>query len=72
MRRRLRSEGSNLVCSGATVVDNEIGPSGESYNVGKIADGISLSCANSYVAFNSIFDATGPFRSILRSVSRPC
>jgi len=54
-----RSEGYRLDCSGATVSDNEIGPSGQSYNEGPIADGLSLSCANSRVTGNTIFDATG-------------
>ena len=59
LRSPARSEGYRLDCSDATVTDNEIGPSGQSYNEGPIADGISLSCRNSLVTRNTIFDATG-------------
>lgn len=40
------------------IKNNVIGPSGESYGVGKIADGVSLSCRDSQVKDNVIFDAT--------------
>ncbi|KAL7415927.1 hypothetical protein BDY24DRAFT_250365 [Mrakia frigida] len=45
-------------CSGATVSDNVIGPSGDSYSTGPIADGISFACKTSLVQNNEIFDAS--------------
>lgn len=49
-------EGHLLNCTGATVTNNEIGPSGSSD--GSWSDGISLACRNSFVAYNTITDAT--------------
>ncbi|KAL7409862.1 hypothetical protein BDY24DRAFT_436776 [Mrakia frigida] len=52
------TEGSGNSCVGAIANNNVIGPSGDSYDVGKAADGISLSCRGSTIQGNTIFDAT--------------
>ncbi|KAM0789019.1 hypothetical protein ACM66B_003085 [Microbotryomycetes sp. NB124-2] len=65
-------EGHNLDCTGAQIIYNEIGPSGNAPNTGlqfkrqnggtitpgQWADGISLACRNSRVYSNRITDAT--------------
>ncbi|KAL8290115.1 hypothetical protein RQP46_003054 [Phenoliferia psychrophenolica] len=64
-------EGTGNSCFGATFTNNQIGPAGNSptgaqqqkreigsYGVGEWSDGISLACKESYVAGNTITDAT--------------
>jgi hypothetical protein len=48
--------GDALVCEGAVVRNNELGPAGRAEYV--MADGISLGCRNSVVVNNTIVDAT--------------
>ncbi len=50
------NEGTGLACTGALVLDNELGPAGRAEYI--IADGISLACRSSIVTDNTIVDAT--------------
>ncbi|KAH8929023.1 hypothetical protein BT69DRAFT_1329166 [Atractiella rhizophila] len=45
-------------CTGAKILDNEIGPCGVTWNTGPIGDGISFQCVDGLVANNTIVDAT--------------
>lgn len=48
---------ADLLCFSSTAVvsNNVIGPAGQSYGTGPIADGISLACENSIVQDNELF-----------------
>ena len=48
--------GSTVSCTGATVTHNTIGPAGQPD--GTWADGLSIECRNTEVAYNTITDAT--------------
>ncbi|KAI5474303.1 hypothetical protein MNV49_003642 [Pseudohyphozyma bogoriensis] len=64
-------EGTNLYCSGMQILNNQVGPSGNSpnngaqfkrdstvYPPGQWADGISMACKGSTVTGNTVTDAT--------------
>ena len=56
----------------SVVKNNVIGPSGESYGVGKIADGISLSCRGSTVQGNTIVRLVKTSIPLSPSYPHPC
>lgn len=58
---------ADLLCFSSTAVvsNNVIGPAGQSYGTGPIADGISLACENSIVQDNELFGELSSRRSFL-------
>ena len=58
LHNRQRDVANNNNCLNATVTNNDFGPAGHGAPINQLADGISLTCRASYVAGNTITDAT--------------